>query len=196
VRAAAAHLSIPRGDDAVQMNSAEGLYALELRELIVPPDLAAGRVRARRSADSDLDLMMRWRIAYCVEALGSRDGQSLRDRCTEDVATLHRLGRLWLLEKDGRPVAHTAFNSALPEAVQIGGVWTPPEFRGRGYARAVVAASLLDARADGAGRAILFTGDDNPAAISAYRALGFQRVGDYRLLLLSVPRRLHPHPPG
>ncbi len=81
-------------------------------------------------------------------------------------------------------MAMSSFNTAIDEAVQVGGVWTPPALRRRGYARAVVAASLRDARAEGVQRAILFTGDTNIAAQKAYRAIGFQGVGDYGLLLL------------
>ena len=66
-------------------------------------------------------------------------------------------------------------------------MWTPPQLRGRGYARGVVGASLRDARAAGATRAILFTGDDNHAAQKAYRSLGFEVVGEYGLVLLREP---------
>jgi predicted GNAT family acetyltransferase len=93
-------------------------------------------------------------------------------------------GWTWLLEDRGQPVATSSFNTAIAEAVQIGGVWTPPELRRRGYGRAVVAASLGSARAGGATAAILFTGVDNLPAQRAYQALGFSRIGDYRLLLL------------
>jgi predicted GNAT family acetyltransferase len=58
------------------------------------------------------------------------------------------------------------------------------------YGRAAVAASLLDARAPGATKAILFTGEDNIAAQKAYVALGFRQVGSYRLLLLKSPIRV------
>ena len=87
----------------------------------------------------------------------------------------------FVLEVQGSdgPVSYSAFNASLPEIVQVGGVWTPPEQRGRGYARAVVAGSLLDARAERVVRAVLFT--ENPAARRAYEALGFQRVGEYGL---------------
>ena len=61
---------------------------------------------------------------------------------------------------------------------------TPPELRRRGYARAVVAASLLDARAEGAERSILFTPVENIPAQRAYEALGYRHIGDYRLFLL------------
>jgi uncharacterized protein len=77
------------------------------------------------------------------------------------------------------------FNARLPDVVQVGGVYTPPEHRRRGAARAVVAGMLRGARdEEGVGRAILFTGDDNVAAQTAYRAIGFTAVGEYGLVLL------------
>ena len=48
----------------------------------------------------------------------------------------------------------------------------------------MVAASLLDARAEGVGSSILFTGVENVPAQRAYEALGYRHIGDYRLLLL------------
>jgi predicted GNAT family acetyltransferase len=75
-------------------------------------------------------------------------------------------------------------NAVLPDAVQIGGVYTPPELRGRGHARAVVATSLTDARAAGATRAILFT--PRPDAAAAYRAVGFAPVGHYAVVLFAT----------
>jgi len=87
----------------------------------------------------------------------------------------------WVLVADGQLAAASRFNSQLPDAVQIGGVYTPPALRGRGYARAVVAGSLVEARAGGVARAILFTA--NPAALAAYVAIGFRVVGDYALVV-------------
>jgi predicted GNAT family acetyltransferase len=62
-------------------------------------------------------------------------------------------------------------------------VYTPPELRGRGFARAAVAASLLEARAEGAARAVLFT--SSGAAARAYEALGFVRAGSFGLVLFA-----------
>lgn len=78
----------------------------------------------------------------------------------------------------------TAFNARLPEIVQVGGVWTPPELRGRGYARCVIAAHLRVARRSGADRAILFTDEENLPAQRAYEALGFSEIGTYGLAFL------------
>jgi predicted GNAT family acetyltransferase len=60
----------------------------------------------------------------------------------------------------------------------------PPPLRGKGYARCAVAGSLLDARAQGATRAVLFTQESNAAAIRSYQLLGFDRCGEYGLQLL------------
>jgi predicted GNAT family acetyltransferase len=46
-----------------------------------------------------------------------------------------------------------------------------------------VAGSLLAVRAEGVGRALLFTGAENHAVRRAYLALGFQIIGDYSLVL-------------
>ena len=73
----------------------------------------------------------------------------------------------------------------IPETVQIGAVWTPPELRGRGYARAVVAGALRTAASEGARRAVLFTGESNTPARQTYQGLGFRRVGDYGIVLFS-----------
>jgi predicted GNAT family acetyltransferase len=43
----------------------------------------------------------------------------------------------------------------LEAVVQIGGVWTPPNLRGKGYAKCVVAGSLISAQSQKVSRAVL-----------------------------------------
>jgi len=88
------------------------------------------------------------------------------------------------LGRDGgdRLLAYSAFNAALPNIVQLGGIYTPPEFRGRGYARRAIAAQLLAARANGVTRSVLFT--NNASAVRCYEALGFRRIGEFSLVIL------------
>ncbi|MEZ4862769.1 MAG: GNAT family N-acetyltransferase [Caldilineaceae bacterium] len=167
----------------IQMDETEGLYALALADLVTPPLLQRDEVHSHRIDLRDRELLVAWRVAYNVESLYAQETPALVEDCQSAVDRAIQEGITWVLEVNGRPVATTAFNATLPEAVQVGGVWTPPELRCRGYARAVVAASLLAARDQGVTKAILFTGDTNYAAQKAYRALGFQRVRDYRLLL-------------
>ncbi len=174
-------------DSNVQIDETEKLYSLELADLVVPQSLASGQVRARRVEPGDVDLLTEWRAGYAVEAMGAVDGPQLRRQSRLMVERSLRERRTWVLEGGCRPLACSSFNTAIEEAVQVGGVWTPPHLRSRGYARAVVAASLLDARAEGATKGVLFTGEDNIPAQKAYEALGFRHVGDYRILLLRSP---------
>lgn len=161
----------------------EGLFALDLSDLRVPNALASGAALCRRPRDGEVDFLRAWRAAYRREALGEPEGGENVKAAGDDVRALHAAGSHFVLEVPGLdvPVAYSAFNARLPEIVQVGGVWTPPDRRGRGYARAVVAGSLLEARAQGVVRAVLFT--ENPAARRAYEALGFQRVGEYGLVI-------------
>jgi uncharacterized protein len=169
------------------LDSREILFSLELAELRVPEGLASGRLSARRPENGELALVASWRADYLTEALGLRDGKELRARARTETARVHGEGSHWILfdnvfEK-GRPVSYSAFNARLPDTVQVGGVWTPRELRGRGYARAVVAASLLEARAAGVRSSLLFTDEENRPAITAYGALGFRPIGDYGLVM-------------
>ncbi|HZR22327.1 MAG TPA: GNAT family N-acetyltransferase [Vicinamibacterales bacterium] len=90
-------------------------------------------------------------------------------------------GNAWVYVENGVPLSLSAFNATLPDIVQLGGIYTPPDVRGRHYAKISVAASLVAARERGATRAVLFT--NSPSAERTYTALGFARIGDYALVL-------------
>jgi GNAT superfamily N-acetyltransferase len=159
----------------------EELFSLDLKDLLVPAPLAEGRWICRRPRDDELDLMTDWRVAFCREALHRADSPGLRDECREDILLMHQQRRDWLLTDGDRPVAFSAFNATLPDTVQIGGVWTPLPARGKGYGRAVVAGSLLDARREGVTRAVLFA--ERADAKRAYLGIGFRAVGEFGLVL-------------
>ena len=180
---------IALGLDATQtmLDETEYLYRLALTDLVVPEGLRSGRLRGRRIERGDLDLLTRWRVGFSLEALGEEPGERLWQRCRAIAGRSLEQGRAWILEEGGNPVATSSFNASTAEAVQVGGVWTPPELRSRGYGRSVVAASLLDARTQGVMMSILFTGVRNVPAQRAYTGLGFQHIGDYSLMLLHPP---------
>lgn len=165
----------------VAKDGVERLYSLQLADLAVPPLLAAGEVACRHPVGHELDLLTRWRIAFSREALGLAWTAALDDDARTAIERHQHDGTQWVLLAGGTPVAYSAFNARLPDAVQVGGVWTPPEHRRRGYGRAVVAGSLLEARAAGVARAVLFA--DDTAAQRAYLAIGFRPLGYYGLTL-------------
>jgi len=170
--------------EIVQMDHREKLYVLDLTELIVPEALRSGEVTARHPTPADLETLVRWGIGYGLESIAAENTPDYRASVRASQRRIIADRTAWVLEAHGVPVAMTGFNAILTEVVQVGGVYTPPESRSRGYARCAVAASLLDAQETGATRAILFTGEQNIAAQKAYTALGFRQVGHFRLCLL------------
>jgi ribosomal protein S18 acetylase RimI-like enzyme len=179
-----ARLALGASERPTAADEPENLYALTLAELVVPPLLSRAGIELRRPTAAELDgVLTEFRINYHVEALGAEAGPALAQQAREEVRGLARDERAWLLLDHGRPVAFTGFNTRTRGVAQVGGVWTPPELRGRGYARAAVAGSLLAERAAGTTRSVLFTGRANSAAIRAYRALGFETIGEFALVL-------------
>lgn len=182
VDAAMAAMGFAKADFA--LNRAEPLYRLALDRLILPP--GPGSLRLPRQ--SDRDLLTDWYLDYESGALGAPDTEATRGRVAERVDRIIAGDRTRILEVDGTPVSVTAFNARLPDMVQIGGVYTPPERRAQGHARRAVALHLGHARTGGVITAILFAA--SPPACRAYEAIGFERIGSYRLALLGEKRRL------
>ena len=172
-------------DAPAKLEGCEWLYAMELGGIIVPQSLRNGSIVCRPPHADERDLLCDWRFAYDIETLGSPDSEETRQRSTAFLDAQIADGDAWVatdVTAGPEPVSLAAFNAALPDIVQLGGIYTPPQLRGRGYAKAAVAHSLLIARERGASRAVLFT--ENPSAARTYEAVGFRRTGDYSLVLL------------
>lgn len=164
-----------------QFDGAEPLCRLPLHDLRLPE----GDAVLRRPLPGDLGWLGRWRQRYEAELHDAAELAAV----TRHVATLMAQDRLRILMQGGVPVALTAFNARLPapaQMVQVGGVYTPPAYRGRGYARRAVALHLAEARGEGAETAILFA--SGPPALRAYQAIGFRQIGAYRLTLFPGAR--------
>jgi len=180
VRRARAALGLEHADAAIEED--EELYVLSLSELVVPPALTSGALECRPPRPEEREMLCDWRLAYDIETLGGTDSIQHRRRAAEILDAQIADGNAWVAVREGVPVSLSAFNACLPDIVQLGGIYTPPELRGRGYAKAAVAALLIVARERGASRAVLFT--SNPSAARSYRAVGFSRSGEYGLVLL------------
>lgn len=172
------------GQVALLKDTSEDLFALSLAELRVPAILASNKVRCRVAADGDFDLLAAWRYAFRQATLSDAAGKKTMQTSRTDIAALLPARSLFILEGE-QALACCSFNARLPAMVQIGNVWTPPELRGHGYGRAVVAGALAMARDAGVREAVLATGRSNAAAQAAYRSIGFKVVGDYATVTIA-----------
>ncbi|WP_254424217.1 GNAT family N-acetyltransferase [Thalassospira marina] len=171
--------------DGFTINHDETLYSLSLSDLQLPIHPLGDSYQVEDAARMDRATLLRWMRQYEIEALGAEETPALDGRVASRVVNALEDRCWWVLFVDGQPVSLTGFNARLPDAVQVGPVWTPPAYRNMGYARFLVGRSLLAARARGVKQAVLFA--NNPAACRAYEALGFTAIGQYRLSQLRKP---------
>jgi len=130
----------------------------------------------RRATSADRELLMEWFTALVKEAQRENpSAQEARIRIDAflDVGTngVH----LW---EDEKPVSMAGYTGPTPNGIRINLVYTPPEYRGRGYARACVASLsqlLLD---EGRRYCFLFTDLSNPTSNRIYQAIGYEAVSD------------------
>jgi RimJ/RimL family protein N-acetyltransferase len=172
----------------------EDLMGVDFAALRVPEALESIDLRVRLARSSELDLLVNWRVAFAAEALGDKDSPDLRAQTRAEIARWQAAKVNLVLEQRGRLVATCSIIADYGTSIQLGTVWTPPPLRGRGFARCLVAGALLRARGKGKTRAVLIT--SNPAAKRAYRAVGFQVLGAYSLVLFRDALRFTlPKPP-
>lgn len=93
---------------------------------------------------------------------------------------LEKGGRCYGVHKDGRLVAAASTSAESDLSAMVIGVCTHPDYRGRGYASALVAKLCGDCLREGLSSLCLFY--DNPAAGRIYRRIGFVEMGEYLML--------------
>lgn len=160
----------------LKVDHVEPLYALDLG------DMPQADLHWRPPGPEDGALLADWFLGYEAD---TGTGAAGTPQAAEVAATRARqtiaAGICQLLLEEGAPVGMAAVNAQVQDIVQVGGVYVPPAGRNRGLGRRAVQALLMQAEADGARRAVLFSNND--AASRAYEAIGFRRVGDYLVAL-------------
>ena len=128
--------------------------------------------------------------ALDIVALGDADASEMLALATLTApgpfyAATHLQGGYVGVRREGRLVAMAGERLKLPGFSEISAVCTHPDFRGQGFARALMEAVMARLLSRGEG-VILHTFPDNPA-VALYRALGFE---PRREMLYTVVRRV------
>jgi hypothetical protein len=158
---------------AARLEVAERVFSIER---VTPPARPASG--AWRLVDArDRDLVAQWVVAFSAEAMPGNppilDPLAMADRW---VARVGRIGYVW--EDGGRVVSLVGASGETPNGIRIGPVYTPPEFRGRGYATSLTAAATSDLLDRGRRFVFLFTDLANPTSNKIYQEIGYQPVCD------------------
>lgn len=148
---------------------------LMLYQLMQSPDFGRAKGEVRVATTDDLALLVEWHRAFEQEV----DMITVPTPLTERVARRIDDQRLIVWVDNGKRVSMAGANPLPAASARIGPVYTPPAFRGRGYAQAVTAAASEYVQRDCARTVFLFTDAVNPASNKAYQRIGFVHLADH-----------------
>ncbi len=140
-----------------------------------------GRIESARESDIDT-IVAHSALQHCEDLKDDRramDPEGFFERHRKDV----RDGRWWVIRHKGRIAFQVHVGVRSPHAVQIGGVFTPPDMRNEGHAKrgmAAISARLLGERP----RVCLFCAEDNLPARRVYECVGYAMAHQNRSWLL------------
>lgn len=163
-----------RTGDELTVGMDECLY--RLGELEPPTDVSG---EPSPAAEDDVDLLARWLTDFQTEAMAGKVAAASSVDAVAQVRRSMAAGSGQILWRDGGvPVSLATVGAPHQGMSRIGPVYTPVEFRGRGYGRAVTAASAQWAIDRGAEHVVLFTDLSNRVSNFIYQQIGFRPIAD------------------
>jgi uncharacterized protein len=145
----------------------QGLYWLKNLDWPAP---VAGRMRPMTT--DDIPLVARWIFAFQREAVPFDAGSPDDARKNAEARPDRKMTFIW--DVDGAPVSMAGLTRPTRHGITVNAVYTPPEFRGRGYATALVAFVTDEGLKRGKGFCSLYTDLANPTSNSIYMKIGYR----------------------
>ena len=141
----------------------------ELRIVVPPTPTPSGKLRLAQPGD--YDVLVQWLERFAAETdHGAGDVRSY-------TATHIRNKTVFIWDDDG-PRTTALWAGLTPNGVRIGFVYTPPAWRGRGYASACTAGASQRALDSGYTFCCLYTDLGNPVSNSIYQKIGYRPIAD------------------
>jgi uncharacterized protein len=133
--------------------------------------IAPGRFRV--ATEADRELVKKWSHGFHVDCFGANSK-------TPETDLSRRIpeGNVFLWEIDGKPVSTACKNRSTEHGSTVGGVYTPPELRGKGYATSCVAELSRQILQSGKLFCTLYTDLSNPTSNAIYKKIGYVEVAD------------------
>ncbi|WP_244317138.1 GNAT family N-acetyltransferase [Micromonospora terminaliae] len=132
-------------------------------------------IRAQRFDAPESQALIRAALAD----LGARYGGNGDDTPVDAAEFEPPAGTFLVAYLDGEPVGCGGWRSHGDDTAELKRMYTAPAARGRGVARAVLAAVERSARDHGRKRIILECGDKQPEAIAMYTSAGYERIPNF-----------------
>lgn len=152
--------------------SIQDTMAQRIYRLVRVDDVPLSRGKFRPATMKDAKLVAAWTHAFNIDTYGP--GRNL----PETDITPKIVKREIFLWEDGQPVSMAAKSRPTDKGMTVNYVYTPPEYRRRGYATSCVAELCRNILQSGYRFCALYTDLANPTSNSIYKKIGFKEVGD------------------
>ncbi len=174
--------ALPFADSSYGINREEKLFVLNLDKISLPSNFRSNTHQMQPLEQVEQNMLIDWIKEYEIEALNAENNNELHQHAKARVMHMLQSKDYWVLYVDGVAVSFSGFNARLHHAVQVGPVWTPPQYRNQGYARTLIFLTLLHAKQQGIKQASLFA--YQLGAIKLYKSIGFKEIGSYHFARL------------
>jgi len=151
----------------------EGIMAQRVHRLRKINNITFALGKLRLASEKDKELLTRWAHSFHEDVYASSNQNTPEDDITPKIDK--REVYLW---EDGVPVSMAAKARPTENGITINSVYTPPEFRNRGYATSCVAMLCRELLGSGYNFCMLYTDLANPTSNSIYKKIGFKEVCD------------------
>lgn len=155
--------------------SVEAKKYLRIYQLDRVKDIPLSPGFLRLAEEGELYYLPYWQYAFTQDCnLHHPDLSASVEQCKRLVKD-QRL-HIW---EDGAPVSQAALGRRTLNGAVVNEVYTPPHFRGKGYASSCVASLSREALESGYSFCCLFTDLMNPVSNSIYQKIGYYPICDY-----------------
>jgi uncharacterized protein len=149
-------------------------FAMQVHQLNTIQPIPKAEGYWRLATESDRNLLVSWCQAFTNEALGDNEPEQDYQLWFERHLRRDSLC-VW---QDRVSVSMAAYAGATPNGIRINAVYTPPEYRGKGYASSCVATLSQRLLKQGYKYCFLFTDLANPTSNHIYQKIGYQPLCD------------------
>ncbi|MDR0464906.1 MAG: GNAT family N-acetyltransferase [Treponema sp.] len=148
---------------------------MRIHELVmVNPDIPKTGV-LRLARESDMPFLPYWLESFNFDCFGT----ALNINQDPEYYRYHIKGhKIYILEENGIPVSMAQKSREMQTVCGVSYVYTPPYFRGKGYATSCVAAVSRLILEAGFKKCVLYTDLANPVSNSIYKKIGYNPICD------------------
>lgn len=128
----------------------------------------------RKAKRDEEDVLLYFLKTFSQEALK----EELEEKVLKERLNSYFEKGYYVLEVDGNIVSQAVISRVLTKGKSIGEVFTPKQYRGKGYAYNLVYKISEKILNEGAEYCVLYTDDNNPISNHVYEKIGYKRMVD------------------